>query len=137
VDASGELYGTCYGGGAHGWGTVFKLTAAGSFSTLYSFSDVSDGGQPLGTLILDAAGNLYGTTVAGGLGVQRPASGGPGVVFKIDTAGTYTVLHAFLPATDGEWPYAGVALDSAGSLYGTCSFSGPGGGGTLFKIANE
>lgn len=137
MSASGELYGTCDGGGAHGWGTVFKLTAAGNFSTLHSFGDFSDGRQPLGTLTMDAARNLYGTTVAGGLGAQGPASGGPGVVFKIDTAGAYTVLHAFFPATDGENPYAGVALDSAGNLYGTCGFSGPGGGGTLFKIAIE
>ncbi|MGO4884450.1 MAG: choice-of-anchor tandem repeat GloVer-containing protein [Bryobacteraceae bacterium] len=136
ADAVGDLYGTCSGGGAQDWGTVFKLSAAGNFSTLYSFKDISeDGGQPSGTLMLDAAGNLYGTTSSGGLGSLHPTAAG--VVFKIDTTGAYRVLHAFSPATDGEGPGAGVALDSAGSLYGTCSFWGPGGGGTLFKIASE
>jgi uncharacterized repeat protein (TIGR03803 family) len=105
---------------------VFKQDAAGNFSVLYSFTGLSDGGSPEAGMVVDAAGNLYGTTHSGGLGA--------GVAFKIDTTGAYSVLHAFLASSDGGYPYAPVTLDAGGNLYGTCSGGGPQGGGTVFKL---
>jgi uncharacterized repeat protein (TIGR03803 family) len=131
IDSAGNLYGTTILGGAGSQnsipdGVVFKLDAAGNFSVLYSFTGLSDGGEPKGGVVLDAAGNLYGTTYLGGLNY--------GVVFKIDTASTYSVLHAFLGATDGGTPASGVTLDGSGNLYGTCPAYGPNGGGTVYEL---
>jgi uncharacterized repeat protein (TIGR03803 family) len=134
LDSAGNLYGTAAFGGAGSQtglqeGVVFKLDTAGNFSVVYSFTGLSDGGVPDGGVVLDAAGNLYGTTYAGGLGYP-----GAGVVFKIDTTGAYSVLHAFLASTDGGYPRAGVTLDAAGNIYGTCPGYGPHGGGTVFRL---
>lgn len=131
IDPAGNLYGTTGAGGTGSQtglqeGVVFKLDAAGNFSVLYSFTGLSDGGNADGGVVLDAAGNLYGTTHSGGLGA--------GTVFKIDTTGVYSVLHAFSANTDGGYPDAGVTLDAAGNLYGTCPAYGPHGGGTVFKL---
>ncbi len=136
IDSAGNLYGATAFGGAGSQtgfqeGVVFKLDTAGKFSVLYSFTGLSDGGSPSGGVILDAAGNLYGTTYYGGIG-----NPGAGVVFKIDATGTYSVLHAFLTSTDGGYPTATVTLDSAGNLYGTCSGYGPQLGGTVFKLGS-
>ena len=108
---------------------MFKLDTAGNFSVLYSFSGLSDGGNPEGGVVLDAAGNLYRTTLYGGIGYP-----GAGVVFKIDAGGRYSVLHAFLAYSDGGYPHAGVTLDSAGNIYGTCSGYGPQGAGTVYQL---
>jgi uncharacterized repeat protein (TIGR03803 family) len=134
LDSAGNLYGAAASGGEGSQtglqeGVVFKLDVAGSFSLLHSFTGLSDGGGPNGVL-LDGAGNLYGTTYSGGLG-----NPGAGVVFKIDASGAYTVLHAFLAATDGGYPEAGVTLDSKGNIYGTCGGYGPQNGGTVFKLS--
>ena len=75
-DAAGNLYGTTNSRGANGFGTVYKLDSAGNETVLYSFTGGSDGASPQAALILDAAGNLYGTATAGG-------DGGNGTVFKI------------------------------------------------------
>jgi uncharacterized repeat protein (TIGR03803 family) len=133
-DGAGNLYGTThYGGTAGGYGTVFKLTAKGKLTLLHSFAGMPDGQNPYSRLIRDPAGNLYGTTFYGG-------SSGYGTVFKLDTAGTLTVLHSFNYSPDGAHPIAGLILDKAGNLYGTtsdggdlsCGFSGC---GTVFKLA--
>ena len=82
-DANGNLYGTTYGGGSHDRGNVFKLTPSGSgwiYQSLYDFTGGSDGGTPEDKLIVDASGNLYGTTFFGGTG---SCDGGCGVVFEI------------------------------------------------------
>jgi len=134
LDSSGNLYGTTEFGGEGSQtgiqeGVVFKIDAAGGFSLLHSFTGLSDGGNPEGGVVLDPAGNLYGTTNLGGLG-----NPGAGVVFRIDTTGAYSVLHAFLAYTDGGYPMAGVTLDSAGNLYGTCGGYGPQNGGTVFEV---
>jgi uncharacterized repeat protein (TIGR03803 family) len=134
LDSAGNLYGTAEFGGEGSQtglqeGVVFKVDAAGSFSLLHSFTGLSDGGNPDGGVVLDQAGNLYGTTNSGGFGDP-----GAGVVFKIDTSGSYSVLHAFSAATEGGHPYAGVTLDAAGNLYGTCSGDGPRSGGTVFEL---
>ena len=96
-----------------------------TFSVLYSFNG-PDGGNPIGDLIWDSAGNLYGTTCTGG-----PADGG--TVFKLDQNGQQTVLHTF-SGPDGWCPYSGLLLGLDGSLYGTTSASGAFFGGTVFKV---
>jgi len=83
-DAQGNLYGTTYGGGSHGWGNVFKLTpynGGWTYQSIYDFTGGSDGGTPTGRLILDADGNIYGTTFYGGS--NRCAGPGCGVVFRL------------------------------------------------------
>ena len=114
MDASGNLYGTTAFGGPVGGGTVFKIDAANNFSVIYGFTGSADGASPHGDLIMDAAGNLYGTTAFGG-------SGGKGTVFKIDTSNNESVLYSFQGGSDGENPLAGLLMDGAGNLFGTTS----------------
>src|SRR5260370_1221355 len=66
ADATGNLYGTTFGGGAYGHGTVFELAPSGILTVLYSFTGDSDGAYPYASLIADATGNLYGMTGSGG-----------------------------------------------------------------------
>ncbi len=143
-DAAGNLYGTTTGGGASGWGTVFKLDKNGNESTLYTFTGLADGGSPTGSLVRDAAGNLYGTTVGGGnFNCVQGFGGSCGTVFKLEPNGTETPLYAFAGTTDGSMPFAGVVMDGAGNLYGTAFNGGHEdanslcdvfGCGTVFKI---
>jgi uncharacterized repeat protein (TIGR03803 family) len=126
----GNLYGTSNDGGAGGQGSVFKVTPTGFLTTLHSFcseSNCTDGYYPFSTLSLGTDGNFYGTTQNGG-------ANGTGVVFKITTGGTYTVLHSFGGA-DGSYPDAGPALGADGNFYGTTSSGGISNGGTVFKIS--
>jgi len=116
-DAAGNLYGTTSGGGAHGVGTVFKLCPTGAETVLYSFAGGADGANPFAGLIRDEAGNLYGTTTGGG-------PSGQGTVFKVDPAGSETVLYSFTGGTDGGYPEAGLIRDEKGNLYGTTFFGG-------------
>jgi uncharacterized repeat protein (TIGR03803 family) len=99
-----------------------------TYSVLYSFMGGPDGENPWAGVVVDAQGNLYGTTTGGG-------SYGNGTVFKVDTAGTETVLHSFGNSPDGANPYyAGVVLDGQGNLYGTTFAGGAYGNGTVFKV---
>lgn len=127
LDASGNLYGTTSGGGPSAAGTVFKLDHTGKESVLYAFTGGSDGATPVAGVIRDAAGNIYGTTAAGG------GSNNYGTVFKVDTTGKETVLHAFAGGTDGEFPQGGLVRDASGSLYGTTAAGGAS-NGTVFKL---
>jgi uncharacterized repeat protein (TIGR03803 family) len=127
-DSAGNLYGTTYNGGAAGAGVVYKVDTAGHETVLYSFTGGADGGYPQAGVIRDSAGNLYGTTVAGG---GRTSAG---VVYKLDTSGHETVLYTFTGGTDGGYPTTGVIRDSAGNLYGTASFGGAKGGGVVYKL---
>ena len=103
-----------------------ELAYAQTLTTLYSFTGDADGGNPyFGDLVLDAKGNLYGTTFAGG--------SGHGVVFKVTPSGAETVLHAF-DSTDGCSPYAGLIRDAKGNLYGTTGACGAYGNGTVFEV---
>ena len=135
LDAQGNLYGTTIGGGAYGLGTVFKVDTTGAETVLYSFTHGTDGQQPHAGVVLDAQGNLYGTTYFGGY-LECPADAplGCGTVFKLDTTGQFTVLHAFGGRGDGFFPLGDLALDVQGNLYGTC-FEGPAdNGGMVFAL---
>jgi uncharacterized repeat protein (TIGR03803 family) len=112
--ADGNLYGTTYTGGAaeNGEGNIFKLTTAGVLTTLHNFGTQSiDGAYPVGGLVQGTDGNLYGVTPQGG-------KYGYGVIFKITTSGTFTVLHSF-DSTDGSAPHGGLMQATNGLFYGT------------------
>jgi len=133
MDSAGNLYGTTYGGGVNNTGTVFKISASGTESVLYSFGP--DGGTdaqyPTAGLIMDSAGNLYGTTESGGAHLG-------GTVFKINASGKEWMLHSFDPfngRTDGQYPDAGLIMDSTGNLYGTTGFGGTNGNGAVFELS--
>jgi uncharacterized repeat protein (TIGR03803 family) len=133
LDSAGNLYGTTESGGAFGFGTVFKLSTSGVETVLYSFQGGTDGNEPEGGVILDSAGNLYGTTYQGGAYKM-------GTVFKVSVGGGETVLHSFPGGTDGANPNASLVFDSAGNLYGTTIGGGSasciGGCGTVFKVSS-
>jgi uncharacterized repeat protein (TIGR03803 family) len=135
-DAAGNLYGTTYGGGSYGLGAVYKLSSSGTETVLYNFSgDGADGAYPYGGLIMDAEGNLYGTTEYGG-GLDK------GTVFKLSTSGEETVLHSFgaqwvaaRVAGDGAYPFGGLIIDAEGNLYGTTNQGGAYNVGTVFEVS--
>jgi len=150
-DNAGNLYGTTSTGGGHGFGVVFKLDTTGRETVLHSFTGGADGANPnFGDpgLLRDVAGNLYGTTGAGGDLACRfvpalPSSlsfPGCGVVFKLGTTGKETVLHSFTGGADGADPATGLVRDAAGNLYGNTGAGGDlacGGGsgcGVVFKL---
>ena len=140
LDSTGNLYGTARIGGTlpggaagAGSGTVFKLDRNHRLTTLYTFTGFLDGAEPSGTLVRNAAGEIFGTTQGGG-------TKGYGTVFKIDASGKESVLHNFRIgiANGGTSPYNGLVSDSRGNLYGV---DGPGGdytdhGGNVFKISD-
>jgi uncharacterized repeat protein (TIGR03803 family) len=130
-DAKGNFYGTTYGGGAgcNGFdcGTVFEISAKGKESVLHAFA-LSDGHYPdFGTLVRDAAGNLYGTTYAGG-GADM------GVVFKVSSTGKESIVYTFTGGTDEGFPVAGLIEDKAGNFYGTTLGNPPTTNGTVFRV---
>jgi uncharacterized repeat protein (TIGR03803 family) len=134
-DSAGNFFGTTQEGGASNAGTVFKLDTAGNPTILYSFTGGADGGLPLRGVIRDAAGNLYGTTYAGGQFTNTcQFRNGCGVVFKIDPAGAYNVLYFFRNGPDGAQPMAGLIRDSEGNLYGTTQHGGVFDFGTVFRL---
>jgi uncharacterized repeat protein (TIGR03803 family) len=123
ADAAGNLYGTTYGGGGSGQGTVFQLDPSGTLTVLYSFTGGNDA-TPWAGLIADAAGNFYGTTEGGD---------GPGEVFQLTPSGILNVLHNFA-GHDGAAPHGGLIFDAAGNLYGTTHTGGTSGYGTAFQL---
>jgi uncharacterized repeat protein (TIGR03803 family) len=130
-DAEGNLYGTCFSGGASNLGLVFKLSPSGQLSVLHSFAGGADGASPTNGVVLDAAGNIYGTTPSGGTASQIGAQ--EGVVFKLAPSGGLTVLHGFTGLADGGNPQADLLMDSQGALYGTASTGGAG-SGVVFEV---
>ncbi len=111
LDPAGNLYGTTTIGGTIGYGSVFKVDPNGNESVFYSFAGPAlglppDGNEPIGGLIRDAGGNLYGTTDHGGTtavsGTDQPSWAGCGIVFKLDPSGTETILHRFA-SNGGGW----------------------------------
>ncbi len=140
-DATGNLYFATAGGGAFDGGAVFELMpdAGGGWSEkrLHSFGHGTDGVAPNGPLVFDSAGNLYGTTEAGGV---YGGDGGLsfGTIFELtpgsDGAWTEKVLHSFGNGTDGTHPYANLIIDAAGNLYGTTFEGGVYDEGTVFEL---
>jgi uncharacterized repeat protein (TIGR03803 family) len=145
-DGLGNLYGTTINGGdanciAHyyepGCGTVFKIDTAGHETVLYRFTGANGDGELPSGVILDAQGNLYGTTAFGGTYQY-------GTVFRVDPSGNETILYSFQGAGVGDGAIGGSGLtrDSQGNLYGTtddggnlgCSNQAPG-CGTVFKLS--
>jgi len=128
-DADGNVYGTTMLGGSANRGTVFKV---GAKSEIYSFgSKHGDGTYPIAGVVVDGAGNVYGTTQQGG-------AHGFGTVFKLSAAGKETILYSFKGVPDGEYPCAGLTLDSKGNLYGTTQLGGPisQNDGTVFQLSS-
>ena len=129
-DSAGNLYGTTSGGGTNHKGTVFKLSPNGTETILHSFGSGNDGQTPLGNVVFDSTGNLYGTTSAGGVY-------GAGIVFELSPNGTETALYSFGSGGDGQNPSAGLVFDSSGNLYGTTVNGGTYGGGTAFELSSN
>jgi len=141
TDKMGTLYGVTLGGGngacIGGCGTVFKLTPTKSRytkSTIYSFGPGTDASTPLGTLVFDKKGALYGVTQYGG-------TQNDGAVYKLTPSKSgfsESVIYSFRNGEDGDFPQAGLVIDKQGSLYGTTFYGGPGscdgGCGTVFKL---
>jgi uncharacterized repeat protein (TIGR03803 family) len=138
-DKKGNLYGTTDLDGADGQGVAYKVTpdshGGWTESVLYTFTGQNgDGSGPGGSLIFDKAGNLYGLTVAGGIGNQ-------GTVFKLTpgSGGKWkeSVLYKFLGGNDGATPATSdLILDPKGNLYGTTTNGGSAGFGTIFKLTH-
>jgi uncharacterized repeat protein (TIGR03803 family) len=132
-DQSGNLYGATTNGGSGGGGTVFELTPSGGgwkYTLLYSFTGGYRCG-PVGNLVMDGAGNLYGTTVCDGTNQA-------GNVFKLTPSGptwTYTSLHDFTGGSDGGISTSNLIFDTNGNLYGTTIYGGgPQNYGVVFQI---
>ena len=118
VGPDGNFYGTAPDGGANSNGTIFEISADGSFFTnICNFSVETNGANPLGALIPGADGNFYGTTCNGGVSNW-------GTIFQISTNGTYTSL-GLLGGTNGAHPDAALIQGTDGSLYGATKYGGP------------
>jgi uncharacterized repeat protein (TIGR03803 family) len=143
LDQAGNLYGATFFGGAHDYGTVFKLSPItkgkkkGTWTEkiLYSFKGgEKDGYGPFAGIVFDAAGNIYGTTVYGG---RYGADGIAGTVYELaprKSGGYKEKLLWSFNNTDGAGPLDSVILDSAGNIYGTTSYGGPNHAGVVFEV---
>jgi uncharacterized repeat protein (TIGR03803 family) len=145
-DATGNIYGTTQDGGivhgscfnpTQGCGVVYKLTSSGSGwteSVLYSFTGGTDGHNPMGGVIFDQQGNLYGTAYAGG-------ASNYGTIYQLTSSGSgwsETTLHSFSGYSDGQYPAAGLIADPSGNFYGTASSNASDTyKGTAFELARN
>jgi uncharacterized repeat protein (TIGR03803 family) len=123
----GSFYGTTFTGGSANLGTVFRLTPAGSFSVVHTFTG-ADGANPSAALTETADGTLHGVT-------QRGGANGRGAVFKLTASGAFTLVHSFTGA-DGERPTRALVQGDDGYLYGTAERGGPSGGGVVFRLVD-
>jgi uncharacterized repeat protein (TIGR03803 family) len=133
---NGIFYGTTYTGGANGFGTVFKITAAGNLTTLYSFcseTNCTDGSGPLAGLVQATDEKLYGTT-GFGANDNNNCLDGCGTVFNITPEGTLTTIHSFA-YSDGDNPFGGLVQATSGEFYGTTLAGGTNGSGTAFSLS--
>jgi len=156
--SDGSFYGTTQNGGTNGnAGTVFKISADGALTTLYSFGTILDtngnaldGANPGDGLVQGSDGNFYGTTANGGTNFHMcgecfgPGLISYGTIFKISTTGALTTLYSFGSITnasgevlDGSNPQAGLVQGSDGNFYGTTAFGGTNGEGTVFQISTN
>jgi uncharacterized repeat protein (TIGR03803 family) len=128
-----NLYSGSSAGGAIGYGATYKFTPAGVMTTLYSFSNSTDGSYPYGGLTMGTDGNFYGTSYSGGFG------GAPyGTVFKMTSSGGYTLLYTFTDGADGALPIAPPIQGTDSNFYGTtctgCNGGAASGYGSIYKI---
>lgn len=141
IGSDGTLFGTTEGGGLAGIAYNLKprpstcpsIVCSWTDNVIQTFGRGTDGAQPLGGLTFDSAGNLYGTTSVGG-------ATGNGTVFEMTRSGqtwTETVLYSFAGGNDAASPVQGVAIDTAGNLYGTSPFGGANGDGAVFKLTHS
>jgi uncharacterized repeat protein (TIGR03803 family) len=130
-DGAGNLYGTTVTGGANRRGAIFKLSPAGDFTLLYSFTGGSDGGGPETGLAIDpATGDLYGTNMEYGTYFA-------GCAFKLTSAGQLVPLHEFNNDTDGSAASATLTRDAQGNFYGTTLQGGTSNGGAIFELTAD
>jgi uncharacterized repeat protein (TIGR03803 family) len=135
--SDGNFYGTNANGGSsacqQGCGTVFKITPAGVLTSLYVFTGAADGANPV-SVIQGSDGNFYGAALYGGVINNSCGSAGCGVLFKVTAAGSESALYSFTATgSDGGLP-VGVLQGTDGNFYGTTTFGGSGGNGTVFKV---
>jgi uncharacterized repeat protein (TIGR03803 family) len=130
LSTDGDFYGTAAKGGEHGYGTLIRVTPAGSVSVVHAFEGpYHGGGEPATAVVQDALGNFYGTTLGGG-------AFHAGSAWRISPEGEFTLLHGFTGgAADGHSPYMSLLLAN-GSIYATSSSegSGPNGYGAIFRL---
>lgn len=132
LDAQGNLYGTVYYGGTDYDGLVYKITPAGEYTVLHSFTGSPDGSAPRAIVTADQYGNLYSTTFSGG-------ANNAGTIFKVTPQGQESVLYSFAGGSGGSSPYGGLvwapsASIGGGTFYGTTQSGGSSGNGTIFKL---
>jgi uncharacterized repeat protein (TIGR03803 family) len=132
LDAKGDIYGTASLGGANGMGAVYKLSRSGAGwkeTVLYNFQGLDDGANPVGGVVMDKAGNLYGTTFDGGIN-------GGGTVYELspsDSGWTFTTIYNFVGFYGG--PYNKLTLDGKGNIYGFTNADGANLLGSVFKLS--
>ena len=125
----GDLYGTTEAGGTDNFGTAYKITTSGSITTLYTFTDGTDGATPYAGVIPGASGLYFGTTVAGGSGF--------GTVYQVTSSGSFSTLYTFTGGSDGGNPYGGLITGTDGLLYGTTKTGGMHGFGTVYQLTKS
>jgi len=126
-DKKGDFYGTTETCGSTTAGTVWKVSKKGTDTILHNFADAaSDGAYPFAGVVVDAKGNLFGVTQAGG-------ASGAGVVYEVSKSGTFTLVHSF-SFSDGSQPFAGLLQDATGALYGTTIVGGTDSAGTVWSL---
>ncbi|HEX8814297.1 MAG TPA: choice-of-anchor tandem repeat GloVer-containing protein [Terriglobales bacterium] len=139
ADASGNLYGTAYQGGARGDGVVFELQHESGqwlLNVLHAFSD-APAGNPVAGLTLDVSGNVYGTTMLGA--TESSCAGGCGALFEllpVSGSWQYKLVHTFGRGGDGYRPSGDLVFDSSGNIYGTTQAGGATNAGMVFEIMN-
>ncbi len=132
IDGNGNLYGASQSGGSALGGILFKLNPSKVLSVLHNFGVDNDGSYPQQGLVRTSTGTFYGATKAGTVTSN-------GNVFEVTKSGTYSMVHDFLSEGDGHCPFAGVARDAAGNIFGTTVGIGYGGNpnGSVWKIAPD
>jgi uncharacterized repeat protein (TIGR03803 family) len=132
-DSDGNFYATTVEGGAHGYGTVYKLSPTGSGWTktvLYDFQNSTDGKWPVGGLVIDVTGNLFGAAEVGG-------SGGGGTVYKLANPNGQWIFSIVYSFSGHAGPYSKLTMDAAGDLYGSTYGDGSAGVGMVFKLTRS
>jgi uncharacterized repeat protein (TIGR03803 family) len=142
-DKQGNLYSTTFAGGTKDWGTVYEIDTQGKETILHSFLGGADGITPASGLVMDAQGNLYGTTYWGG-NTNCFHTYGCGVVYELSPGSNgwkENIIYVFHGGSDGAWPeYDTLVFDAKGNLYGTTLYGGiaswPNGSGVVFKLTH-